>query len=368
MTTDPRTELIGFLTTQMQAAGITVADLRAGNGAPPAATLPTVREAVANIRAKANYSAKTFKTYDTGWKLLDEAHGDQRLDELTFEDLEQVARTAQRNAAERWARRNEVRRQAGRRTYDHDGRGAFENCLRAVRALYVREYKKGRLPLEQSPAAQVDLPGRRPTARRPLGRRELKLVFEVASSGGDDPVLDTLIVRTGYETGARQEGLINLRLKDLNAKRQTVMLDEKFGKQREQPVSVELLAALERFARERGAVQPDDSVFRLKPRGGSSVGRPITSRRFDTLVQRVRDGDPDLEELHFVYHLLRHTVGRRVERAAGKAVARRFLGHAPVGGDVTDGYTKALDGETAAAWSVVMGEAHPLAEGYDPTW
>jgi site-specific recombinase XerC len=239
--------------------------------------------------------------------------------------------------------------------------------VRAIRALYTREYKKAGLPVEQSPAHQVDIPSRRPNARRALTRPELALAFEVASSGGDDPVLDTLILRTGYETAARQEGLINLRLMDLNRTRQTVMLDEKFGKKREQPVTLELLDALEAFARERGARDGEDHVLRYKPRGGRPGGR-LTSRRFDTLVERVRDGDPTLAELHFVYHLMRYTIGRRIERVAGKAVARRFLGHAPKGGDVTDTYTRTLDGETAAAWSMVMGHPHPLAEDYDPTW
>lgn len=359
-----RQMLIDALKAQMAATGITVEDLAAG---PAPSRLPTVADAVANIKAKNRYSPKTVKTYTTGWDLLVALHGDAHLDQLTFEDLEQVAEKARRNAGARWERRNVVRSADGRRTYDHDGQGAFESCVRAIRAVYTREYRKAGLAADQSPAKHVDIPTRKPNARRPLTRHELERTFEVAATGGDDPVLDVLLLRCGYELGARQEGLINLRLKDLNASRQTVTLDEKFGKKREQPTSRRLLQELEEMARERGASAPDDIVLRYRPRGGQA-GRPLTSRRFDTLVQRIRDGDPTLEELHFVYHLLRHTIARRIERAAGKAVARRFLGHAPKGGDVTDNYTRTLDGETAAAWSEVMGESHPLAQRYDSTW
>lgn len=364
MNPNDRQALIDALRIQMAVAGVTPEELAGG---APASRLPTVKDAVANIKQRNRYSDNTVRTYTTGWDLFVAAHGDVALDRLTFEDIERVADRAQTAAAERWERRNAARREADRRTYDHDGQGAFESCVRAIRALYTREYKKAGLPVEQSPAHQVDIPSRRPNARRALTRPELALAFEVAASGGDDPVLDTLILRSGYETGARQEGLINLRLMDLNRSRQTVMLDEKFGKRREQPVTAELLDALEGLARDRGALVGEDHVLRYKPRGGRSGGR-LTSRRFDTLVERVRDGDPTLAELHFVYHLMRYTIGRRIERVAGKAVARRSLGHAPKGGDVTDTYTRTLDGETAAAWSMVMGQPHPLAEDYDPTW
>ncbi len=365
MTPAERQRLAQAIRTQMELAGLTIEELGADG---PMSRLPTVGQAVANIREKNGYSAKTLKTYRTGWGLLEAAHADDHLDQLNFEDLEQVAQTAQRNAAARWARRNEARRATSRRTYDHDGRGAYETCMRAIRAVYAREYKKAGLPVEQNPAKQVDIPSRPANARRPLTRAELEKVFDIASTGGDDPVLDMLICRTGFESGARQEGLINLRLKDLNHERQSITLDEKFGKKREQPVSLTLLNELERFARERGAAAPEDNVLRYRPRDGS-VGRPLTSRRFDTLVLRIRDGDPTLGgELHYVGHLLRHTVGRRIERTAGKAVARRFLGHGSRSGDVTDNYTRTLDGETAAAWSAVMGEEHPLARGFDPNW
>lgn len=363
MNPDEKQTVLAALRLQMLAAGITPEELAAG----AVSRLPTVKEAVANIENNNRYTGKTLKTYRTAWTLFVETHPNAHLDDLTFEDIETVAGQAQEHAAARWERRNQRRRAAGQLTYDYDGSGAFETAVRALRAVYKREYRKAGLAFEASPAHQVDIPSRRPNARRPLTRDEVRLVFDIATTGGDDPVLDGLILRTGYETGARQEGILNLRQKDVNRDRQTVTLDEKFGKRREQPVTIELLEELLTFAHERGARDPEDAVFRYRPRAGRP-GTPLTSRRFDTLVTRLRGGHPDLEALHFVYHLMRHTIGRRIRKVGGKAVARDFLGHGSGSGDVTDGYTRSLRGEVANAWIVVMGVQHPLATDYDPGW
>ena len=355
--------ILTALQVQMTAAGITTDELAAGI----VSKLPTVTDAVANIKKNNTYTAKTVKTYTTGWDLLVVHHGERHLDELTFEDIEQLAKLAKSDAEKLWERRNVPRRLDRQRPYDHDGSGAYESFLHAVRAVYKREYRKAERPVESSPVHRVDIPSRKASHRRPLARHELTRAFDVALSGGDDPLLDGLLLRTGYESGARQEGLVNLRLMDLDRQRQTATLDEKYGKKREQPITRELLDELVRFAHERGAIDPEDRVFRYRPRGGAP-GRPLTARRFDTLRDRLRDSDPILGELHFVFHLLRHTIGRRISRVAGKAVARDFLGHAGASGDVTDGYTRALKGEVAAAWATVMGVDHPLADGYDSTW
>lgn len=153
----------------------------------------------------------------------------------------------------------------------------------------------------------------------------------------------TSSIRGGYELGAGQEGLINLREIDLDFERQTVWLDEKFGKRREQPASLELMTMMRELGRERGA-KPHETLLRYKPRGKQTVGSPMTARRFDTLFKRARADLPWADEVQVGFHFLRHTMARRIERFAGKSVARTFLGHAPA--DTTDGYTGALDGES----------------------
>lgn len=68
-----------------------------------------------------------------------------------------------------------------------------------------------------------------------------------------DPDLDLLLVRVHLESGARPEGALNLRLRDVDDHRATAWLREKFGAEREQPISPSLVGLLTRHAAARGA-------------------------------------------------------------------------------------------------------------------
>ena len=147
--------------------------------------------------------------------------------------------------------------------------------------------------------------------------------------------------------------MLNLRLRDLDRARSTVWLREKFGIEREQPVSPSLLQALEAHSSSRGAVTADDPVLR------SRRGLPITRRRYNTVFDRARPCLPWAERTPVSAHVLRHTAITTVERHAGFAVAQAFAGHSA--SSVTGTYTQARIGEVAQAVSVLTGEAHPLA-------
>ena len=168
-----------------------------------------------------------------------------------------------------------------------------------------------------------------------------------------DPDLDLLLIRFHLESGARREGALNLRLRDLDGRRSTVWLREKFGIEREQPISPSLLRALEAHSSTRGATAADESVLR-----GRS-GRSITRRRYNTVFDRARPCLPWAERTPVSAHILRHTAITAVERHAGFAVAQAFAGHSA--SSVTGTYTRARIGEVAAAVSALTGEAHPLA-------
>jgi integrase len=58
-----------------------------------------------------------------------------------------------------------------------------------------------------------------------------------------------LLTEFHLETGARREGALNLALDDLDERRSTVWLHEKFSKEREQPISPSLLARIKALAR-----------------------------------------------------------------------------------------------------------------------
>jgi len=180
------------------------------------------------------------------------------------------------------------------------------------------------------------------------------VVADAVRTTSQDPDLDLLLIRFHLESGARREGALNLRLRDLDPRRSTVWLREKFGAEREQPVSPSLFRALETHTSAGGAIAADDPILR-----GRS-GRPITRRRYNTVFDRARPCIPWSERTPVSAHILRHTAITAVERHAGFAVAQAFAGHSA--SSVTDTYTRARIGEVAAAVSALTGEVHPLAE------
>jgi hypothetical protein len=157
-----------------------------------------------------------------------------------------------------------------------------------------------------------------------------------------DPDLDLLLVRLHLESGARREGALNLRLGDLDPRRSTALLREKFGLEREQPIPPSLVGALESHARGRGAAGPQDPVFRTKrgdlprrvaPRGGM---RPYNSRRrAGTSPPRFHHGRAVLCGRHLApQHHRRATRwrwpgARRVGPPASRGAARRARHRAP---------------------------------------
>jgi len=128
-----------------------------------------------------------------------------------------------------------------------DGRSARESCIGALRALFARAERADLVT--RNPAAQLEKPRRLPNRRRALDDGELREVIDAVRTTSQDPDLDLLLVRFHLESGARREGALNLRLRDLDKPRSTVWLREKFGIEREQPVSPSLLQALENIPR-----------------------------------------------------------------------------------------------------------------------
>lgn len=233
-----------------------------------------------------------------------------------------------------------------------DGRSARENYIGALRALFARAERAGLVA--KSPAADLEKPRRLPNRRRALEDHELREVIDAVRTTSHDPDLDLLLIRFHLESGARREGALNLRVRDLDSRRSTLWLREKFGIEREQPISPSLLRALEHHTSTRAAVAAENSVLR-----GRS-GRPITRRRYNTVFDRARPCLPWAERTPVSAHILRYTAITAVERHAGFAVAQAFAGHSA--SSITGTYTRARIVEVAAAVAALTGEAHPLAE------
>ena len=97
-------------------------------------------------------------------------------------------------------------------------------------------------------------------------------INQVAATTGDDPELDTLILRLHTETACRRGGALALRSQDLDPDQCLILLREKGETVRWQPVSPTLMARLVQHARERHA--PPEGLLRYRD------GRPITYRRY----------------------------------------------------------------------------------------
>ncbi len=323
------------LMAEAEALGLTIEDLiaAAGQSTTCSVTGPTVEEYVATVAP--SFSAGTAATYQSYWRLVVARLGDRLLSAVTVDDCDAVVADAVARAK--------------RRRPGTDGRSSRENCIGAVRALFARAERVGLIT--RSPAADLEKPRRLPNRRRALEDDELHEVIDAVRTTSSDPDLDLLLVRFHLESGARREGALNLRMSDLDERRATVWLREKFDIERQQPVSPSLIKALSSHAAARGAAAPTDAVFR------SNRSRSITRRRYNTLFDRVKPCLPWAERTPVSAHVLRHTAITSVERVAGYAVAQAFAGHSAP--SVTGTYTQGRLGEVAAAVAVLTEEAHP---------
>ena len=191
------------------------------------------------------------------------------------------------------------------------GRSAEEHLVAALRCLYQRAVDDGLITEADNPARKVAKPRRLPTTRRALPDARLAQINEVAATTGDDPELDTLILRLHTETACRRGGALALRPADLDTDQCLILLREKGETVRWQPVSPTLMARLVEHGQERHA-PPDGQLLRY------ADGRPITSRRYDHLWSRIGRYLPWVATQGISAHWIRHTILTWVE---GRGVA-----------------------------------------------
>jgi integrase len=282
------------------------------------------------------FSPGTAATYRSYWRLAIARLGDRPVSEVGGEDCRAVVADAVARAR--------------RRRPGCDGRASEEACVTALRALFGRAELGGFVV--RSPAAGLVKPRRRASRRRPLDDTETRELVDAVRATSRDPDLDLLVVRFHLESGARREGALGLRLRDLDRRRSTAWLREKFSAEREQPLAPSLLDALVDHATGRGATGGEDHVFR------TAAGRPISRRHYNTLFDRARTALVWAARTPVSAHALRHTAITAVARVAGYPVAQAFAGHAPP--SVTGSYMRVGIGEIAAAVAVLTDEAHPL--------
>jgi site-specific recombinase XerD len=322
----------------LERMGLSPADLTGAARRRPA--VPTFAEYVPVVSAAV--SAGTRRAYGSYWNRIIEHWGSRRLDEPTPSEIRQLMTHVKTHVV---ARRNA-----------RGGRSAQEHLVAALRCLYQRAVEDGLIAEADNPARKVAKPRRLPSTRRAVPDTRLAEINQAAATTGDDPELDTLLLRLHTETACRRGGALALRPADLDPDQCQILLREKGEPVRWQPVSPTLMGRLVQHGRERHA-PPDGQLLRYMS------GRPVTSRRYDHLWTRIGRHLPWVRTQQVSMHWIRHTTLTWVERNFGYAVARAYAGHTGSGGDAgaTSTYVRASDSEVAAALAALTGEPHPLA-------
>jgi integrase/recombinase XerC len=248
----------------LERMGLTPADLAAVPQNLP--QVPTFAEYVPVVSAAV--SAGTRRAYGSYWNRVIDQWGDRRLDEPTPSEIRQLMAYVKTHVV---ARRNA-----------RGGRSAQEHLVAALRCVYRRAVDDGLITQADNPARKVAKPRRLPTTRLALPDTRLAEINQVAATTGDDPELDTLILRLHTETAcfSRRGGALALRPRDLDPDQCLVLLREKGETVRWQPVSPTLMACLIEHGQERRAAA-DGRLLRY------AGGRPITHRRYDHLWTRI---------------------------------------------------------------------------------
>lgn len=230
----------------------------------------------------------TRKAYKSCWTRILDVPGwpDRPIDEPTTTDLEQLIGTS--------------RNLRPIRSNDRGGRVAAQNTIAALRYLYRKAENDGHIPDGRSPARKLTRPRSRPSSRRAISSVILDEINQVAGRTGNDPELDTLLLRLHTETARRMCGALALRRMDLDPGQCLIRLREKGGSVRWQPVSPTLMRALLRHHEIRGG-SPDERLLRYRN------GKPMTRKRYEILWKRLREHVPQAAVHRFSTHWLRHT-------------------------------------------------------------
>jgi len=249
----------------------------------PRKQVPTFAEYVPVVSAAV--TPGTRRAYGSYWNRILEHWGSRRLDEPTPSEIRQLMAYVKTHVV---ARRNA-----------RGGRSAQEHLVAALRCLYQRAVDDGLIAEADNPARKVAKPRRLPTTRRAVPDTRLAEINETAAATGDDPELDTLLLRLHTETACRRGGALALRPDDLDPDQCLIRLREKGETVRWQPVSPTLMGRLIEHARERHA-PPGGQLLRY------ASGRPITSRRYDHLWTRLGRHLPWIRTQQISTHWIRH--------------------------------------------------------------
>jgi site-specific recombinase XerD len=302
--------------------------------------MPTFRDYIPQVSAAVPDG--TRRAYATYWRRIEDTWRDRRIDEPTPLEIKQLCEQTKAHVITRKNSRG--------------GRSATEHLIAALRCLYRHAAADGLITDADNPALRVHKPRRLPSNRRAIPNPRLAEIIHIAAITGNDPDLDTLLLRLHTETACRRGGALALRPCDLDPEQCLIHLHEKGGTTRWQPVSPTLARALTLHNEQRGGT-PTQQLLRYRN------GQPITARRYDHLWTRIGNHLPWVATQQITTHWLRHTTLTWVERHHGYAIARAYAGHTSNNNTgTTTTYITATLHEVATALATLTNEPHPLAE------
>lgn len=293
----------------------------------------------------------TYRTHDLFWKRLEAKFGQLDITELKKSHIIEIANDSQSSAHKTRELRNQKRIEKGLPLLENTGNKSYNACLEAISALLRKAVDDELIPVNLVASIKRKRHVQKP--RHGLTLEQTNQIFDVVLNGGNDPILDYLIIWTLAETACRSGGLLKIQLGDINTDRNSITIYEKGSTTREQPITEELMNSLITFAKSRGAKKKEDSVFRYLP-DENGFGKPLTARRFDTLWGRIGKELDWVAQKGVSCHWLRHTTLTWVDRAFNQSVARAYAGHSA--GNVTDGYTTSTQEEIVEAHAVITGK------------
>ncbi|MCP2167833.1 Phage integrase family protein [Goodfellowiella coeruleoviolacea] len=318
--------------------GLTPTDLL--HPATPRRTAPTFAEFIPIVEQAVSPGSR--RVYGTYWNKILHAWGERRLDEIKPSEIQALC--------------GQIKAGVVVRANARGGRGAVEHTIAALRCLYRHAVADELIDADRDPSRKVDKPRRLASTRRALPDDRVEQILRTASTTGNDPALDALILRLHVETACRRGGALALRPQDLDAEQCLVRLREKGETTRWQPVSPTLMEHLLAHAQQRGDGDRAGQLLRY------AWGDPITTRRYDHLWARLGRALPWVRTQQISTHWLRHTTLTWVERQFGFAVAKAYAGHTGTSaGGPTGLYVRATLAEVTAALAALTGELHPLA-------
>lgn len=319
--------------------GVEPTDLLESTASQTCSTVPTFAEYLPIVSAAV--SDGTRRVYQSYWNRILAHWSTRRLDEPSPSEIKQLA--------------EHIRTDVIKRRNARGGRSAAEHLIAALRCLYQHAHADGWVT--DNPARQVPKPRRLASTRQGLPDTALAEINHTAATTGNDPTLDTLLLRLHTETACRRGGALALAHSDLDPHHCLIGLHEKGETTRWQPVSPTLMHHLREHAAHRTPETSSGRLLRYR------TGTPITHRRYDHLWHRLGQYLPWVATQQISTHWLRHTTLTWVERHYGYGIARAYAGHNTTsGGDgTTTTYIRAGLNEVATALAALTDEPHPLA-------